>query len=563
MITPREMANLLSRAVEVADDSGTATGGSTTTLVDTRKHWLADWSGAVAHIFRNGIEYEVNITSNTTTELTLAQTLPFAVGAGVAYSLRHKPTLADISDRSPRLLGIIDSLTKWGGTALTGRDISTDLAKLDLALTALRDAITAAAPDNKTLNDLYTKLHTLLYSNLEPVIDDPGFETGSEVHWEFNYTTGGSYSVQSTEKYEGSYALQVSPAANGYLRGIAYGDYIPLTSKQRVKVAAALKADANISYSYLIAEFYDANLAVLDTRYSMDLGNNYDWKEVEVPIGSDPPEGACFYRIGFDFRSGGTAGTAYCDKFSVPHPLKGAGRRTLTDLYGYLATEATLTAQLNITLSALRDAICAIAPNNKTLNDLHARLAETLTRDISDEAGRILGQITDGTSAISPAAFGSGTHPRNIINWGGIALTGRDISSDIARLDIALSAFRDAICAAAPNAKTLNDVYTRILDVQQNVYSQLIGADETIAQSITLDVSGRTLLDIYGKADTATPFGLDCSNDNTNWITDYLTWAAVTEVKETHTNAFRYLRLKSNAAGGAGNLISLYLTAAR
>ena len=384
-ITPREMAELLSRAVEVADDSGTATGGSTTTLVDTRKHWLVDWSRAVAHISRNGIEYEVDITSNTTTELTFAQTLPFAVGAGVAYSLRHKPTLADISDRSARLLGTIDSLSKWGGTALTGRDVSTDLAKLDLALTALRDAITAAGVDAKTLNDLY----------------------------------------------------------------------------------------------------------------------------------------------------------------------------------GYLATEATLTAQLNITLSALRDAICAIAPNNKTLNDLHARLAETLTRDISDEAGRILGQITDGTSAISPAAFGSGTHPRNIINWGGIALTGRDISSDIARLDIALSAFRDAICAAAPNAKTLNDVYTRILDVQQNVYSQLIGADETIAQSITLDVSGRTLLDIYGKADTATPFGLDCSNDNTNWITDYLTWAAATEVKETHTNAFRYLRLKSNAAGGAGNLISLYLTAAR
>jgi len=375
MITPREMANLLSRAVEVADDSGTATGGSTTTLVDTRKHWLADWSGAVAHIFRNGIEYEVNITSNTTTELTLAQTLPFAVEAGVTYSLRRRRTLADISDRSPRLLGIIDSLTKWGGTALTGRDISTDLAKLDLALTALRDAITAAAPDNKTLNDLYTKLHTLLYSNLEPVIDDPGFETGGANYWEFSYTTGGSYSVQSTEKYEGSYALQVSPAANGYLRGIAYGDYIPLTSRQRVKVAAALKADANISYSYLIAEFYDVNLAVLDRRLSVDLGNNYDWKEVEVPIVSDPPAGACFYRIGFDFRSGGTAGTAYCDKFSVPHPLKGAGRRTLTDLYGYLATEATLTAQLNITLSALRDAICAAGVNAKTLNDLYGYLA--------------------------------------------------------------------------------------------------------------------------------------------------------------------------------------------
>ena len=40
-------------------------------------------------------------------------------------------------------LGVVDSLTKWGGTALTGRDISSDLANLDLALTALRDALIA------------------------------------------------------------------------------------------------------------------------------------------------------------------------------------------------------------------------------------------------------------------------------------------------------------------------------------------------------------------------------------------------------------------------------------
>lgn len=39
------------------------------------------------------------------------------------------------------------------------------------------------------------------------------------------------------------------------------------------------------------------------------------------------------------------------------------------------ASEATLAAQLNITLSALRDAICAAAPNAKTLNDLYGYLA--------------------------------------------------------------------------------------------------------------------------------------------------------------------------------------------
>ena len=128
---------LFSRVLETSDDSGTTTDGSTTTLEDTAKHWLTDWSGAIAHIFRGGIEYEIDIASNTTTELTFVQTLPFAVTAGLDYSLRRRLTLTDISDRSSRLLGVVDSLTKWGGTALTGRDISSDLAKLDVALSTI------------------------------------------------------------------------------------------------------------------------------------------------------------------------------------------------------------------------------------------------------------------------------------------------------------------------------------------------------------------------------------------------------------------------------------------
>ena len=80
------------------------------------------------------------------------------------------------------------------------------------------------------------------------------------------------------------------------------------------------------------------------------------------------------------------------------------------------ASETTLGSvltQLDITLSALRDAVCAASPNNKTLADLFSRLAETLTR--------------------------------NITTWGGIALTGRDITSDLAKLDITISALRDAL----------------------------------------------------------------------------------------------------------------------
>ena len=54
-------------------------------------------------------------------------------------------------------------LSRWGGTALTGRDISLDMANLDLTLTALRDALltgTVAYPGG--IDDVYNKLNTQL-----------------------------------------------------------------------------------------------------------------------------------------------------------------------------------------------------------------------------------------------------------------------------------------------------------------------------------------------------------------------------------------------------------------
>ena len=48
---------LFSRILEVSDDSGTTTGGSTTTFEDTGKYFLVDWTGAIDHIFKDGREY--------------------------------------------------------------------------------------------------------------------------------------------------------------------------------------------------------------------------------------------------------------------------------------------------------------------------------------------------------------------------------------------------------------------------------------------------------------------------------------------------------------------------
>ena len=151
------LKELLSRVLEVSDDAGTATGGSDTTVIDTVKNWDTNmWAGATVHVIHASVEYIRVCSANTADTLTIGA-LPVGISAtaGDAYAIRRALTIADISDRAARLLGVIDSVTKWGGVALTGRDISLDLANLNITLSALRDAICAAGADAKTLNDLY------------------------------------------------------------------------------------------------------------------------------------------------------------------------------------------------------------------------------------------------------------------------------------------------------------------------------------------------------------------------------------------------------------------------
>jgi hypothetical protein len=138
-----KLKDLLSRILEVSEDSGTATGGSDTTVVDSGKNWTTDmWKNATVHVIHLGVEYVRTCSGNTADTLTIA-TLPagISVVAGDDYAIRRPITVSDIS--------------KWGGTALTGRDISNDLAKLDVALsTRLADTkIPNAIPQEETTNE--------------------------------------------------------------------------------------------------------------------------------------------------------------------------------------------------------------------------------------------------------------------------------------------------------------------------------------------------------------------------------------------------------------------------
>jgi hypothetical protein len=85
-------------------------------------------------------------------------------------------------------------------------------------------------------------------------------------------------------------------------------------------------------------------------------------------------------------------------------------------------------------------------------------------------------------------------------------------------------------------------------DMFSPVYAQLINADETQAQSITLDTGARSIVSIYAKADAPTTFHLDISNDNINWFTDSLTYPNTTIVNDTFITGFRYFKLRSDAS---------------
>ena len=96
------------------------------------------------------------------------------------------------------------------------------------------------------------------------------------------------------------------------------------------------------------------------------------------------------------------------------------------------------------------------------------------------------------------------------------------------RIDIKTSELRDSIRGSGD--KTLTDLETDLSDILNqlditlsklrdslldgsSLYSQLIDADETSDHEITLDKKGKNVLSVYAKADNATTFTLEFSNE--------------------------------------------------
>jgi len=95
-----------------------------------------------------------------------------------------------------------------------------------------------------------------------------------------------------------------------------------------------------------------------------------------------------------------------------------------------------------------------------------------------------------------------------------------------------------------------------------NVESSLLDADLTTPQSITLDLKGRSVLSVQAWSSAPTTYVLEASFDGVNWrfVKDYVN---TTEVSDGFMVGMRYFRLRSDAAGVAGDKVSLVLQAAR
>lgn len=104
-----ELKDALSAALEASIDTGTATGGSNTTIVDTGKSWAVNmWVDATFEVLIGATRYLGLVISNTVDTITFAALAGGAVVvAGCEYALKRPVDIADITDRAARLLGVI------------------------------------------------------------------------------------------------------------------------------------------------------------------------------------------------------------------------------------------------------------------------------------------------------------------------------------------------------------------------------------------------------------------------------------------------------------------------
>ncbi len=163
----------LKYSVEANVDTGTATGGTTTTLTDTNKNWPADiWNNAMIEIERDGTHYIRLVTSHTGDEITFPS-IGSAVEAGDKYWIKLPVEVQDIE--------------RIGGAQQSAVDIAEKINELHEAIVTNKDAGFQIKGRNtaQVVSDSLTRPdNTTEYDALDVVGEDPAenleFDTGLE-----------------------------------------------------------------------------------------------------------------------------------------------------------------------------------------------------------------------------------------------------------------------------------------------------------------------------------------------------------------------------------------------
>jgi hypothetical protein len=122
-----EIINALKQFVEADMDTGTATGGSTTTVVDTSKVWIVnDWSGSLVEVKIGAKSYYAHVLSNTADTITFTAALAEAVVAGCEYKI--KVSVIQTND-----------IRSISGTSLTAADWTTIFQSMLASVNLVKD----------------------------------------------------------------------------------------------------------------------------------------------------------------------------------------------------------------------------------------------------------------------------------------------------------------------------------------------------------------------------------------------------------------------------------------
>jgi len=142
----------------------------------------------------------------------------------------------------------------------------------------------------------------------------------------------------------------------------------------------------------------------------------------------------------------------------------------------------------------------------------------------------------------------------NLRKISGTVLTGRDWSSDFAKLDIALSALRDALRGVGTkDFSTLEaDVESLLAEFQPvSAVDSIAVADNTAGLTVTLDKGGRPFVDVYYNVGSAADIYIEVSTDGTTWraLDSVSPTAAKEETLQYPWVGHRYIRARVPTTG--------------